>query len=222
MHLKLKPTAKCLCGVCGLVYFPAPNVANPSTCGRPECIKEYKRLNRERKGLSFINSDTYHQIVVKLTEKGMERELFLITVLGETGMTVGELCELRPKDIFFKGPEKMVALRQFGNKTGPRRVHRVSPRVASILESWVDTLRVRPMDPIFPYTRRTAHNMFRKALVESEVGMHYSTRALRHMYGFNVARATDDEVAVAKAMRMKDAASSRVYISMARELMEGA
>jgi len=144
----------------------------------------------------------------------MKKEHFLFYILGETGILVSELCDIRPIDLYFDGPDKKIAITPV--------FHKVSGAVAGTIERWIKGESVSKLQPIFPYTKRAAQKMFHRALRAADVPEPWGTRSLRHRYGLTVALATDDERAVATALRQKDVCSARIYIRIARELLKGA
>jgi len=214
MNLKVRPINRLTCGFCSNPFYPAPQVQDPKTCGRPDCVRGYKRSMRGRSTIAAFPSSLYHRVLSTTHSRGMRKEYFLFYVLGETGILVSELCDIRPIDLYFEGPEKKIAITPV--------FHRVSGAVAGTIERWVKEEEVGKLAPIFPYTKRAAQKMFHRALRASEVKEPWGTRSLRHMYGMMVALATDDEKAVATALRQKDVCSARIYIRVARELLKGA
>jgi integrase len=140
------------------------------------------------------------------------KEWFLVYVLGETGILVSELCHIRPLDMFFEDEIKKISI-------GPD-MHQVSGAVAGTIERWIKDKKIERTQRIFPYTKRAAQKMFHRALEASGISGHWGTRSLRHMYGMFVARATDNEKSVAKALRQKDVCSAKIYVRIARELTE--
>lgn len=153
---------------------------------------------------------------------GMEKEWFLVYALGETGMLVSELLRIRPADLFFDGAQKKILMHPNLSPGGwvPRVFQKVSGSVAGTIEWWVKSRGVMKWERIFPCSKRGAQKMFERAVRRAKIQGVWGTRSLRHMFALTVAMATDDEVAVAKALRMKGSASARIYVKMTRELME--
>jgi integrase len=215
MNLKVKrPRGRLTCGFCSNPFFPAPQISDPKTCGRPGCVKEYRRSTRIRKEVASFPNDLYHQVLSQTHSRGMRKEYFLFYILGETGILVSELCDIRPIDLYFEGPDKKIAIAP--------TFHKVSGGVAGTIERWIKEEGISKLEPIFPYTKRAAQKMFHRAIKAANIEESWGTRSLRHRYGLTVALATDDEKAVATALRQKDVCSARIYIRVARELLKGA
>jgi integrase len=184
-----------------------------------------RRLHKVRSGIEAFPLPLYHEMLNLLKERGLDREWLLVYLLGETGMLVSEVLRLRPVDMSFDGADKKIAVVQSNDripKWTPRIYHKVSGSVAGAMEWWVRKNQVEKWERLFPYTKRMAQKIFRKAIKASEVKGSWGTRSLRHMYGLTVAMATDSEAAVAQALRMKGSGSARIYVRIARELTKGA
>ena len=108
MNLKLKPSLRKTCGFCGNGFYPAPQVKEPRTCGRPDCLMGLRRLHKVRIGILSLPLPLYHRMLDSLKGKKLDREWFLVYLLGETGMLVSEALRIRPVDLFFDGAEKKI------------------------------------------------------------------------------------------------------------------
>ena len=223
MSLKIKSTEQQTCSFCRIPFYPAPQVPNPKTCGRPGCLKEYKKTTRHQDSLRSLPLSTYHHVLGTLVQRGMEKEWFLVYVLGETGLLVSEFLRVRPVDFYFDdSPKKVLIAHSTVPVTSwiPRHYQHISARTAGVLERWASKYEIQKWSPLFPYTKRCAQKMFQRALRVAGVKESWGTRSLRHMYGLTVARATDSEETVAQALRLKDTASARIYVRISRELIE--
>jgi integrase len=163
----------------------------------------------------------YHSLLESLKKGSMEKEWFLAFSLGETGMTVQELLELRPEDLFSDGVTHALAIKHSGKRGAPRVLHPISSRTAGVFGRWASNNKIERNERIFPYGKHAIYGMWKKALEAASL-TGYDTRSLRHMYGILVAMATDDEKMVARYLRMRDFASARFYVKEARRLLKGA
>lgn len=220
MSLRVRTEGRLTCGFCGTPYHPPPQVRRTMTCGRPECVRDHRKLLRKRSSVSAFPREEYRRLLERLSDLGMEKEWFLVYVLGETGMLVSELLRIRPADLFFEGPEKKILMHPNLSSKGPRIFNPVSGAVAGTIERWVKSKNVSKWERFFPCSKRGAQKMFERALKRAKVVGSWGTRSLRHMFALTVAMATDSEIAVARALRMKGASSARIYVKMTRELME--
>jgi integrase len=211
MNLKVKPAVRLTCDFCGNDFYPAPQVLEPKTCGHPSCLKDYKRSVRARKTVGAFPAHLYHQVLDRTWKRKMWKEWFLIYTLGETGILISELCHIRPVDLFLDGADMRISI-------GPD-FQSISGTVAGTIERWIRDNEIGRLDRIFPYTKRAAQKMFRRALGAADITGSWGTRSLRHMYGLFVAMATDSDKAVAKALRQKDVCSAKIYVRIARELI---
>jgi len=167
-----------------------------------------------------LESESYRKMLSVLLEKRMPDEWFLVYVLGQTGILVGELYQIRPSDLSFDGPSKTISLYPVRGSKTVKISHKISGQTAGVIERWVSDHRIAPGDRIFPRTKRTAQNMFKRAMDVAGVEGPYTTRSLRHMYALNVALATGDGMAVAKALRKRDLPSAKFYVTLARKMTE--
>lgn len=223
MNLRIKSCEQQVCDFCHNPFYPAPQVLSPKTCGRPDCIRSYKRSIRNLDKLEALPIPTYHSILNKLCDLGMDKEWFLVYALGETGFLVSELLRIRPVDLYIDGAEKKILITKHSVPVviwTPRCYQAISGTTAGVFERWAGRTCKDKWDKVFPYTKRAAQKMFQKAIRVSQVKGSWGTRSLRHMYGLTVARATDSEEAVAKALRLKDMASARIYLRISRELTQ--
>jgi len=165
-----------------------------------------------------MDPNLYRKILAVLWDKQMADEWFLVYVLGQTGLLVGELCKIRPADFSFEGPVKTIALYPVRGSKTAKISHKISGQTAGVLERWIIEHKIPHEERIFPYTKRTAQNVLKRALAAAGFEGHYTSQSLRHMYGLNVAMATEDRSAVAMALRKRDLSSAKIYVTQAKKM----
>jgi site-specific recombinase XerD len=176
---------------------------------------------------NLLPLDEYHKLLDTLQSKGMEREHFLIHVLGKTGLRVSEFIELRAANLSLDGAEKKILVRTLHAREKHVGWHKISGETAGVFERWVFKHRIPPSTPVFsyrdkhgmlrPYTKRAAQSMFKKALKVAGLPESYSIKSLRQMYAITVARATGDVKMVTQALRDRDSRTAMEYVTMAEE-----
>jgi integrase len=194
-------------------------LVNISTC--PPCA----RSNGMKSNPLPLNE--YHKLLDILQMKGMEREHFLVHVLGQTGLRVSEFIELRAANLSLEGPEKKILVRTLHARDKWVGWHKISGETAGVIERWIKKHGIVLSTPVFsykdkngmhkPYTKRAAQAMFKKALKVAGLSESYSIKSLRQMYAITVARATGDVKMVTQALRDRDPRSAMEYVIMAEE-----
>ena len=84
-------------------------------------------------------------------------DLLIVVLLAETGMRIGELLSVRVADIDFRDASIRIK-----GKYGKERIVFFGPRTRTILETYIDMMRLRPRDFLIPLSYQAVYKRLKK------------------------------------------------------------
>ncbi len=133
------------------------------------------------------------------------RDYLILRLLAKTGMRVGELARMDPKDIDFKNHFIFVPVA----KRDERREVPMDPLTSQLLQFYITDNRIN--GPIWKLTTRAIQDITKKYAALAGVSKNVSPHSFRHYFGTNLVRHGMSEFRVQKLMGHRSVSTTMLY-----------
>lgn len=175
---------------------------------------------RRYKGIRYLSKTEFNSVLEKAskTRPHNERNHLILSILGKAGLRVGELLEIKPKDINFQ--DNNIRVYGKGNKT--RNVD-IPPELSHLLNLYVTNNKIKPNRIIFGrmHRKKKTDKPFFKVLDPSTVWRmtikfsEFNPHAYRHTYAIYLLRKTGNIRYVQKQLGHDSIKSTEIYLQFA-------
>lgn len=138
---------------------------------------------------------------------GTFKEKLIVWTLLDTGLRVGELCDLKAEHIMWQQD----AIRVKSKKTEKPRVVFMSLRVKTLLEHYF------AINDNFPYTTRWVQELVKEVANKARITKPVSPHVLRHTFATLALQRGISLAAVQKALGHKSIKTTQVYLNYTDE-----
>ncbi len=159
----------------------------------------------KKKGLKYLDQKQIKAFKKALEEGGSLRDEVAMKLCFRFGLRVGELANLRIRDINFDSQQLTIA----GLKSGRTRTYDIDDALWKKLKRYIKRNRIE--DRLFPLSTQGLKFIFKRSAEKAGLPSDFSIHSLRHSIGIAMAQKGASAIYIMKWLRHRSVTSSQIY-----------